>query len=198
MYAIHTCTYTRVYTYIHVYTYIRFCIYICSLSSHSDVDTGPMCPVITTARCCHVPVTSELDLCGAARLWKGRVTDPLLPNLFWVVFLCKSGRRTEGSDLAQGICSTKLVLQQTCISVWICLDQICRSRIGATSYSVSWRTIIVCIVASEYDCHFVMVIWLVLEAKTLPLAHCFPLRLRGPIRSICKKYQISLSVQSHL
>ena len=131
--------YIRIYMYIRIsgFAYIYIYIYICSLSSHSDVDTGPMCPVITTARCCHVPVTSELDLCGAARLWKGRVTDPLLPNLFWVVFLCKSGRRTEGSDLAQGICSTKLVLQQTCISVWICLDQICRSRIGATSYSVS-------------------------------------------------------------
>lgn len=139
MYTIHTCTYTRVYTYIHVYTYIRFCIYIYALCQVTRMLTQApcLCPVITTARCCHVPVTSELDLCGAARLWKGRVTDPLLPNVFWVVFLCKSGRRTEGSVLAQGICSTKLVLQQTCISVWICLDQICRSRIGATSYSVS-------------------------------------------------------------
>ena len=128
-------TFVQMYVNIHVYT----CI--CSLSSHWDVDTrliAKTCPVIAIDRCCHVPVTSELDLCGASWLLKSRATDPLLPNSVGLSF-CASV--DEGPKVAF-LQKVYVRPNKSCSRFASCGDQICRSRIGATSYSVSWRTIV--------------------------------------------------------
>ena len=144
IYIIKRYVHINMYIYIHsTYVYIYKYVYICMFFVKEwDVDTAPMCQNLSRDRCCHVPVTSELDRGGAAWLWKCRVTDPLLPNsVGWSFCDWMKDRRER---FCTRICSTKLY-NPAAADLHQCLDMF-----GSDMALENWRNIILCQLKDNY------------------------------------------------